>query len=57
MIGGTVKAFGGLDILHNNAFGQPALPAGQRRLAFLADIDEACGRTPSSSASPASSGR
>ena len=34
MIGGTVKAFGGLDILHNNAFGQPALPDGQRRLAF-----------------------
>src|SRR5512132_614685 len=29
MIGGTVKAFGGLDILHNNAFGQPALPDGQ----------------------------
>ena len=41
MIGGTVKAFGGLDILHNNAFGQPALPDGRRRLAFTADIDEA----------------
>ena len=40
MIGGTVKAFGGLDILHNNAFGQPALPAGQRRLAFIGDLDE-----------------
>jgi NAD(P)-dependent dehydrogenase (short-subunit alcohol dehydrogenase family) len=40
MIGGTVKAFGGLDILHNNAFGQPALPDGQRRLAFLGDLDE-----------------
>jgi NAD(P)-dependent dehydrogenase (short-subunit alcohol dehydrogenase family) len=40
MIGGTVKAFGGLDILHNNAFGQPALPGGQRRLAFLGDLDE-----------------
>ena len=41
MIGGTVKAFGGLDILHNNAFGQPALPPGRSRLAFTADIDEA----------------
>ena len=41
MIGGTVKTFGGLDILHNNAFGQPALPAGRSRLAFTADIDEA----------------
>ncbi len=40
MIGGAVDAFGGLDILHNNAFGQPALPAGQSRLAFTADIDE-----------------
>src|SRR4029450_11873515 len=40
MVAGTVKAFGGLDILHNNAFGQPALPAGQRRLAFHGDIDE-----------------
>lgn len=40
MIGNTVKAFGGLDILHNNAFGQPALPAGQSRLAFVGDIDE-----------------
>src|SRR5262245_11521338 len=40
MIAGTVKAFGGLDILHNNAFGQPALPSGQRRLAFLGDLDE-----------------
>jgi NAD(P)-dependent dehydrogenase (short-subunit alcohol dehydrogenase family) len=40
MIAGTVKAFGGLDILHNNAFGQPRLPEGQRRLAFLGDLDE-----------------
>jgi meso-butanediol dehydrogenase / (S,S)-butanediol dehydrogenase / diacetyl reductase len=40
MIGGTVKAFGGLDILHNNAFGQPALPGGQRRQNFLGDLDE-----------------
>ena len=40
MIGGAVAAFGGLDILHNNAFGQPPLPAGQSRLAFTADIDE-----------------
>ncbi len=40
MIGGTVRHFGGLDILHNNAFGQPPLPAGQSRLAATADIDE-----------------
>jgi meso-butanediol dehydrogenase/(S,S)-butanediol dehydrogenase/diacetyl reductase len=40
MIGGTAKAFGGLDILHNNAFGQPVLPGGQSRLAFLGDLDE-----------------
>src|SRR5262249_4401790 len=40
MIGGAVAAFGGLDILHNNAFGQPALPPGQSRLAFTGDIDE-----------------
>lgn len=40
MIGGTVKAFGGLDVLHNNAFGQPALPVGRSRLAFTGDIDE-----------------
>lgn len=40
MVGGAVQAFGGLDILHNNAFGQPALPAGQSRLALTADIDE-----------------
>ena len=40
MIGATVKTFGGLDILHNNAFGQPALPSGQRRLNFLGDLDE-----------------
>ena len=41
MIGGAVDRYGGLDILHNNAFGQPALPAGRSRLAFTADIDEA----------------
>jgi meso-butanediol dehydrogenase / (S,S)-butanediol dehydrogenase / diacetyl reductase len=40
MVAGTVAAFGGLDILHNNAFGQPALPPGQSRLAFTGDIDE-----------------
>jgi meso-butanediol dehydrogenase/(S,S)-butanediol dehydrogenase/diacetyl reductase len=40
MIGGAVQAFGGLDILHNNAFGQPALPAGRSRLALIGDIDE-----------------
>src|SRR5262245_5718056 len=33
MIAGAVEAFGGLDILHNNAFGQPPLPAGRSRLA------------------------
>src|SRR6185369_2161753 len=41
MIGGAVQAFGGLDILHNNAFGQPALPAGRSRLALIGDVDEA----------------
>ncbi len=41
MIGGAVRAFGGLDILHNNAFGQPALPPGRSRLAFIGDVDEA----------------
>jgi meso-butanediol dehydrogenase/(S,S)-butanediol dehydrogenase/diacetyl reductase len=40
MVGGTVREFGGLDVLHNNAFGQPPLPAGQSRLAHTADIDE-----------------
>jgi meso-butanediol dehydrogenase / (S,S)-butanediol dehydrogenase / diacetyl reductase len=40
MVSGAVTAFGGLDILHNNAFGQPDLPPGQSRLAFTADIDE-----------------
>ena len=40
MIRGTVEAFGGLDILHNNAFGQPPLPPGQSRLAFTGDLDE-----------------
>jgi meso-butanediol dehydrogenase/(S,S)-butanediol dehydrogenase/diacetyl reductase len=40
MIGGTVEAFGGLDILHNNAFGQPPMPAGRSRLAFTGDIEE-----------------
>jgi NAD(P)-dependent dehydrogenase (short-subunit alcohol dehydrogenase family) len=44
MIGGAVRAFGGLDILHNNAFGQPALPPGWRRLAFIGDVDEAGSR-------------
>ena len=41
MIDGAVRAFGGLDILHNNAFGQPTLPPGRSRLAFTGDIDEA----------------
>ncbi len=41
MIGGAVRTFGGLDILHNNAYGQPTLPAGRSRLAFTGDIDEA----------------
>jgi meso-butanediol dehydrogenase/(S,S)-butanediol dehydrogenase/diacetyl reductase len=40
MIAGTCAAFGGLDILHNNAFGQPPLPAGQSRLALTAELDE-----------------
>ena len=40
MVAGAVGAFGGLDILHNNAFGQPALPPGQSRLAFTGDVDE-----------------
>jgi meso-butanediol dehydrogenase/(S,S)-butanediol dehydrogenase/diacetyl reductase len=40
MIGGAVRAFGGLDVLHNNAFGQPALPPGQSRLAAVGDLDE-----------------
>jgi len=40
MVGGTVEAFGGLDILHNNAFGQPPLPQGQSRLAFTGELDE-----------------
>ena len=57
MIGGAVAAFGGLDILHNNAFGQPALPAGQSRLAFTADIDEKVWTHTIESASPASSAR
>jgi meso-butanediol dehydrogenase/(S,S)-butanediol dehydrogenase/diacetyl reductase len=41
MVGGAIRAFGGLDIVHNNAFGQPALPAGRSRLAFTGDLDEA----------------
>ena len=41
MVGGTVAAFGGLDILHNNAFGQAPLPSGQSRLAPVGEIDEA----------------
>jgi len=40
MIGGAVAAFGGLDILHNNAFGQPVLPPGQSRLAAIGDLDD-----------------
>lgn len=36
----TVAAFGGLDILHNNAFGQPRRPAGQSRLGLTADLEE-----------------
>lgn len=40
MIGGTAARFGGLDLLHNNAFGQAPLPAGQSRLAAAADLDE-----------------
>jgi meso-butanediol dehydrogenase/(S,S)-butanediol dehydrogenase/diacetyl reductase len=41
MIGGAVQAFGGLDILHNNAFGHPPLPEGKSRLAFTGDLDDA----------------
>ena len=41
MVSRTVERFGGLDIVHNNAFGQPALPPGRSRLAFTADVDEA----------------
>jgi len=41
MVGGTVRTFGGLDILHNNAFGQPPLPPGKSRLAFTGDLDDA----------------
>ena len=40
MVGGTVEAFGGIDILHNNAFGQPPLHPGQSRLAFTGELDE-----------------
>lgn len=40
MVSGAVRAFGGLDILHNNAFGQPRLAQGASRLAFLGDMDE-----------------
>src|SRR5262249_62193384 len=40
MVGGTVEAFGGLDILHNTAFGQPPLLPGQSRLALTGDLDE-----------------
>src|SRR3984893_1616908 len=31
MVGGAVEAFGGLDIVHNNAIGPPPLPPRQRR--------------------------
>jgi len=41
MVGGAVRAFGGLDILHNNAFGNPPLPEGKSRLAFTGDLDDA----------------
>jgi len=41
MVGGAVRAFGGLDILHNNAFGNPPLPPGKSRLAFTGDLDDA----------------
>jgi NAD(P)-dependent dehydrogenase (short-subunit alcohol dehydrogenase family) len=41
MVGGAVRAFGGLDILHNNAFGNPPLPPGRSRLAFTGDLDDA----------------
>src|SRR5262249_61629611 len=40
MGGGTGEAFGGVDTLHNTAFGQPPLPPGQSRLAFTGDLDE-----------------
>ena len=40
MVGGAVEAFGGLDILHNNAFGQPPLPPGQSRPAFTGELDD-----------------
>ena len=41
MIGGAVARFGGLDILHNNAFGQPSLPDGKKRLNPTGDLDDA----------------
>ncbi|HZP36945.1 MAG TPA: SDR family NAD(P)-dependent oxidoreductase [Methylomirabilota bacterium] len=41
MVSDTVRAFGGLDILHNNAFGNLALPPGRSRLAFTGDLDDA----------------
>jgi len=56
MIGGAVQAFGGLDILHNNAFGQPTLPQGQRRLAFIGDLDERVWTHTIDSGSPECSG-
>ena len=40
MIAGAVKAFGRLDVLHNNAFGVPA-ELRDRRMARVADTDQA----------------
>jgi len=40
MVGGAVEAFGGIDILHNNAFGQAPLPSAQSRLAKIGEIDD-----------------
>src|SRR5262252_10898003 len=40
MVGGTVEAFGGLDILHNNAFGRRPLPPGQSGPAFPGELEQ-----------------
>ena len=45
MVGGTVEAFGGLDILHNNAFGQPPLPQGRAASPSPVSWTSRCGRT------------